>query len=190
MAPVSRRKDAGRWPRMSSTFWAVVLLTALLILYCGKCCSERGRTRLLETSARRVTLRCGGSSGTTAHQPRFTHRSRSVGVSFLYTRLWAHTHTHHVSSSTACVNVSHCLCDLIRGLDESAVVHLRFYARTLTLLFRGRGWGRGGGLARCQTGLRGETVVHLSSFLLKEGFSVEAIKGRTRKLSLLDETRA
>ncbi|KAF0029601.1 hypothetical protein F2P81_018706 [Scophthalmus maximus] len=34
MAPVSRRKDASRWPRMSSTFWAVVLLTALLVLYC------------------------------------------------------------------------------------------------------------------------------------------------------------
>lgn len=33
---VSRRKDASRWPRMSSTFWAVVLLTALLVLYCGK----------------------------------------------------------------------------------------------------------------------------------------------------------
>lgn len=33
---LSRRKDASRWPRMSSTFWAVVLLTALLVLYCGK----------------------------------------------------------------------------------------------------------------------------------------------------------
>lgn len=36
MASVSRRKDASRWPRMSSTFWAVLLLTALLVLYCGK----------------------------------------------------------------------------------------------------------------------------------------------------------
>lgn len=39
MASVSmlaRRKDASRLPRMSSTFWAVVLLTALLVLYCGK----------------------------------------------------------------------------------------------------------------------------------------------------------
>lgn len=38
MAPsVQRRRDAcTRWPRMSSTFWAVLLLTALLLLYCGK----------------------------------------------------------------------------------------------------------------------------------------------------------
>ena len=36
MARLSRRKDATRWPRMSSTFWAVLLLTALLLLYCGK----------------------------------------------------------------------------------------------------------------------------------------------------------
>lgn len=48
MASVSRlarRKDASRWPRMSSTFWAVVLLTALLVLYCGKCrCSSFDHT--------------------------------------------------------------------------------------------------------------------------------------------------
>lgn len=48
MASVSRlarRKDASRWPRMSSTFWAVVLLTALLVLYCGKCrCSSSDHT--------------------------------------------------------------------------------------------------------------------------------------------------
>lgn len=35
--PVQRRRDScTRWPRMSSTFWAVLLLTALLLLYCGK----------------------------------------------------------------------------------------------------------------------------------------------------------
>lgn len=83
MAPVSRRKDAGRWPRMSSTFWAVVLLTVLLILYCGKCSSVRGRTRFLEMYARRVTLRCG-SGGGTAQQPSLTHLSRSFGVSFFF----------------------------------------------------------------------------------------------------------
>ncbi|KAI7789632.1 putative protein FAM19A5 [Triplophysa rosa] len=29
-----KRKDAINWPRMSTTFWAVLLLTALLIVYC------------------------------------------------------------------------------------------------------------------------------------------------------------
>lgn len=173
MAPVSRRKDAGRWPRMSSTFWAVVLLTALLILYCGKCCSKCDRTRLLETSARRVTLRCGGSSGTTArpmHEARLMRSCAAVGVSFLifkYAPMGTHTHTHtnHVFSSTGCVNVSHCLCDLIRGLVETAVVHLRFYARTLTLLFRGRGWGIGGwGRLAVRQGyeVRQSCICHLS----------------------------
>uniref|UniRef100_A0A8C2CEL6 TAFA chemokine like family member 5 n=1 Tax=Cyprinus carpio TaxID=7962 RepID=A0A8C2CEL6_CYPCA len=39
MAPAVRsikRKDAINWPRMSTTFWAVLLLTALLIVYCGE----------------------------------------------------------------------------------------------------------------------------------------------------------
>lgn len=83
MAPVSRRKDAGRWPRMSSTFWAVVVLTVLLLLYCGKCGSERSRTPLLETRARRVTLRWSSGAGA-AQQMRLTHRSRSVSVPFFF----------------------------------------------------------------------------------------------------------
>ncbi len=39
MAPAVRsikRKEAINWPRMSTTFWAVLLLTALLIVYCGE----------------------------------------------------------------------------------------------------------------------------------------------------------
>lgn len=44
MASVSRRKDASRWPMMSSTFWAVLLLTALLVLYCGKWTPARIRS--------------------------------------------------------------------------------------------------------------------------------------------------
>ncbi len=71
MASVSRlskRKDASRWPRMSSTFWAVVLLTALLVLYCGKSptlVSGRTYRRLeaLETDAgaQRVSVSCGNA---------------------------------------------------------------------------------------------------------------------------------
>lgn len=44
--------------------------------------------------------------------------------------------------------------------------------------FHPAGGGGGVGAARCQAGLRGETVMHLSPFVLKEGFRVEAIKGR------------
>lgn len=37
------------------------------------------------------------------------------------------------------------------------------------------------------TGLRGETVMHLSLFVLKEGFRVEPMKSPTRSLSRLDK---
>lgn len=52
MASVSRRKDASRWPRMSSTFWAVLLLTALLVLYCGKWSPARARSSVGCASSR------------------------------------------------------------------------------------------------------------------------------------------
>lgn len=186
MAPVSRRKDAGCWPRMSSTFWAVVLLTALLLLYCGKCGSERGWTQLLETCARRVTLRCGSGDGT-AQQPRLTHRSRSVGVSFFFWKRAYGRAPPHDFSFTRCVNVSHCLCGLIRGLVESAVVHLRFYARTVTLSSRGRGWGCGCG------SLSGRVTrwdSHASVTIRTEGRVQSGGNKRSRSLSRLDEPRA
>uniref|UniRef100_A0A674MH05 TAFA chemokine like family member 5 n=1 Tax=Takifugu rubripes TaxID=31033 RepID=A0A674MH05_TAKRU len=80
MAPVSRRKDAGRWPRMSSTFWAVVLLTALLLLYCGQLAAgtceivtlDRDSSQPRRTIARQ-TARCackkGQIAGTTRTRP-------------------------------------------------------------------------------------------------------------------------
>lgn len=42
MAPalrLTKRKDASPWPRMSSTFWAVILLTSLLLINCGNALS-------------------------------------------------------------------------------------------------------------------------------------------------------
>ncbi|MGH0151024.1 UNVERIFIED_CONTAM: hypothetical protein FKN15_023406 [Acipenser sinensis] len=39
MAPsprISNRKDANPWPSMSSTFWAIMILASLLIVYCSK----------------------------------------------------------------------------------------------------------------------------------------------------------
>ncbi|XP_029017590.1 chemokine-like protein TAFA-5a isoform X1 [Betta splendens] len=83
MASVSRlakRKDAGRWPRMSSTFWAVVLLTALLLLYCGQLAAgtceivtlDRDSSQPRRTIARQ-TARCackkGQIAGTTRARP-------------------------------------------------------------------------------------------------------------------------
>uniref|UniRef100_UPI003AAB5A94 chemokine-like protein TAFA-5a n=1 Tax=Centroberyx gerrardi TaxID=166262 RepID=UPI003AAB5A94 len=83
MASVSRlarRKDASRWPRMSSTFWAVVLLTALLVLYCGQLAAgtceivtlDRDSSQPRRTIARQ-TARCackkGQIAGTTRARP-------------------------------------------------------------------------------------------------------------------------
>uniref|UniRef100_A0A3B3ZNC5 Uncharacterized protein n=1 Tax=Periophthalmus magnuspinnatus TaxID=409849 RepID=A0A3B3ZNC5_9GOBI len=82
MASVSRlgrRKDAYQWPRMSSTFWAVVLLTALLLLYCqlaaGTCeivTLDRDSSQPRRTIARQ-TARCackkGQIAGTTRARP-------------------------------------------------------------------------------------------------------------------------
>ncbi|KAM9845828.1 chemokine-like protein TAFA-5a [Aulostomus maculatus] len=83
MASVSRlarRKDASRWPRMSSTFWAVVLLTALLLLYCGQLAAgtceivtlDRDSSQPRRTIARQ-TARCackkGQIAGTTRARP-------------------------------------------------------------------------------------------------------------------------
>lgn len=186
MAPVSRRKDAGRWPRMSSTFWAVVLLTALLLLFCGKCGSERGRTRLLETCARQMTLRCG-SGGGTAQQPRLTHRSRSVNFrKRAYGRAppsLPHPPSFLLHTVRECVS-------FFLGFDTGPRVCSGSFAllraHNDTSIPRA---GLGGG-GRCQTGLRGETVKHLSAFVLREGFRVEAIKGRTRSPSRLGEPRA
>lgn len=175
MAPVSRRKDAGCWPRMSSTFWAVVLLTALLLLYCGKCGSERGWTQLLETCARRVTLRCGSGDGT-AQQPRLTHRSRSVGVSFFFENAPMGAHPPMISLSHGAW-----MCLIVSVVWYGASSSPQWFICAFTRAqwhFHPAGGGGGVGAARCQAGLRGETVMHLSPFVLKEGFRVEAIKGR------------
>ncbi|XP_036978391.1 chemokine-like protein TAFA-5a isoform X5 [Acanthopagrus latus] len=80
MARLSRRKDATRWPRMSSTFWAVLLLTALLLLYCGQLAAgtceivtlDRDSSQPRRTIARQ-TARCackkGQIAGTTRARP-------------------------------------------------------------------------------------------------------------------------
>ncbi|XP_005451804.1 protein FAM19A5 [Oreochromis niloticus] len=83
MASVSRlarRKDASRWPRMSSSFWAVLLLTALLLLYCGQLAAgtceivtlDRDSSQPRRTIARQ-TARCackkGQIAGTTRARP-------------------------------------------------------------------------------------------------------------------------
>ncbi|XP_014858278.1 PREDICTED: protein FAM19A5 isoform X3 [Poecilia mexicana] len=76
----ARRKDATRWPRMSSTFWAVVLLTALLVLYCGQLAAgtceivtlNKDSSQPRRTIARQ-TARCackkGQIAGTTRARP-------------------------------------------------------------------------------------------------------------------------
>ncbi|XP_017291716.1 chemokine-like protein TAFA-5a [Kryptolebias marmoratus] len=79
--PVQRRRDAcTRWPRMSSTFWAVLLLTALLLLYCGQLAAgtceivtlDRDSSQPRRTIARQ-TARCackkGQIAGTTRARP-------------------------------------------------------------------------------------------------------------------------
>ncbi|XP_059361518.1 chemokine-like protein TAFA-5 isoform X3 [Carassius carassius] len=83
MAPVVRsikRKDAINWPRMSTTFWAVLLLTALLIVYCGQLAAgtceivtlDRDSSQPRRTIARQ-TARCackkGQIAGTTRARP-------------------------------------------------------------------------------------------------------------------------
>ncbi|CAM4567398.1 unnamed protein product [Leuciscus chuanchicus] len=83
MAPAVRsikRKDAINWPRMSTTFWAVLLLTALLIVYCGQLAAgtceivtlDRDSSQPRRTIARQ-TARCackkGQIAGTTRARP-------------------------------------------------------------------------------------------------------------------------
>ncbi|XP_061920560.1 chemokine-like protein TAFA-5a isoform X2 [Entelurus aequoreus] len=77
---LSRRQDACRWPRMSSTFWAFVLLTALMVLYCGQLAAgtceivtlDRDSSQPRRTIARQ-TARCackkGQIAGTTRARP-------------------------------------------------------------------------------------------------------------------------
>uniref|UniRef100_A0A4W5JT86 TAFA chemokine like family member 5a n=1 Tax=Hucho hucho TaxID=62062 RepID=A0A4W5JT86_9TELE len=83
MAPalrLTKRKDASHWPRMSSTFWAVILLTSLLIIYCGQLAAgtceivmlDRDSSQPRRTIARQ-TARCackkGQIAGTTRAMP-------------------------------------------------------------------------------------------------------------------------
>ncbi|XP_010885286.1 chemokine-like protein TAFA-5 isoform X1 [Esox lucius] len=83
MAPASRltkRKDARTWPRMSSTFCAVILLTSFLIIYCGQLAAgtceivmlNRDSSQPRRTIARQ-TARCackkGQIAGTTRAMP-------------------------------------------------------------------------------------------------------------------------
>ncbi|KAG9280412.1 protein FAM19A5 isoform X1 [Astyanax mexicanus] len=83
MAPasrLSRRKDAVAWPRMSATFWTVLLLITLLIVYCGQLAAgtceivtlDRDSSQPRRTIARQ-TARCackkGQIAGTTRARP-------------------------------------------------------------------------------------------------------------------------
>ncbi|XP_063073934.1 chemokine-like protein TAFA-5a isoform X1 [Engraulis encrasicolus] len=82
MAPTSRwskRKDAKPWPKMSSTFWAVVLLTSLLIIYCAQLAAGTceivtfDKDSLPRRTIARQTARCackkGQIAGTTRARP-------------------------------------------------------------------------------------------------------------------------
>uniref|UniRef100_A0A9J7Z8C0 TAFA chemokine like family member 5 n=1 Tax=Cyprinus carpio carpio TaxID=630221 RepID=A0A9J7Z8C0_CYPCA len=92
MAPAVRsikRKDAINWPRMSTTFWAVLLLTALLIVYCGQLAAgtceivtlDRDSSQPRRTIARQ-TARCackkGQIAGTTRARPACVDESVSM----------------------------------------------------------------------------------------------------------------
>ncbi|XP_071007494.1 chemokine-like protein TAFA-5 isoform X1 [Oncorhynchus clarkii lewisi] len=75
-----RRRNVTTWPRMSSTFWAAVLLTSLLIIYCGQLAAgtceivtlDRDSSQPRRTIARQ-TARCackkGQIAGTTRARP-------------------------------------------------------------------------------------------------------------------------
>ncbi|XP_014008262.1 chemokine-like protein TAFA-5 isoform X2 [Salmo salar] len=83
MAPalrLTKRKDASPWPRMSSTFWVMILLTSILIIYCGQLAAgtceivmlDRDSSQPRRTIARQ-TARCackkGQIAGTTRAMP-------------------------------------------------------------------------------------------------------------------------
>ncbi|KAK1168965.1 chemokine-like protein TAFA-5a isoform X1 [Huso huso] len=83
MAPsprISNRKDANAWPSMSSTFWAIMILASLLIVYCSQLAAgtceivtlDRDSSQPRRTIARQ-TARCackkGQIAGTTRAQP-------------------------------------------------------------------------------------------------------------------------
>ncbi|MFT7799678.1 protein FAM19A5 [Arapaima gigas] len=82
MAPrhrLEQRREPGSRPNMSSTFWAAVLLTTLLVIYCGKsrglsgavtdACSAKGRTSYLTTTEARCACKKGQIAGTTRARP-------------------------------------------------------------------------------------------------------------------------
>uniref|UniRef100_A0A8L0DQZ6 TAFA chemokine like family member 5a n=1 Tax=Oncorhynchus mykiss TaxID=8022 RepID=A0A8L0DQZ6_ONCMY len=96
MAPalrLTKRKDASPWPRMSSTFWTVILLTSLLIIYCGQLAAgtceivmlDRDSSQPRRTIARQ-TARCackkGQIAGTTRAMP------ACVDASIVRTKQW------------------------------------------------------------------------------------------------------
>ncbi|KAK6482643.1 chemokine-like protein TAFA-5a isoform X3 [Huso huso] len=83
MAPsprIGNRKDANAWPSMSSTFWAIMILASLLIVYCSQLAAgtceivtlDRDSSQPRRTIARQ-TARCackkGQIAGTTRAQP-------------------------------------------------------------------------------------------------------------------------
>ncbi|XP_038873931.1 chemokine-like protein TAFA-5 [Salvelinus namaycush] len=77
---LGRWRNVTAWPRMSSTFWAAVLLTSLLIIYCGQLAAgtceivtlDRDSSQPRRTIARQ-TARCackkGQIAGTTRASP-------------------------------------------------------------------------------------------------------------------------
>ncbi|XP_028667921.1 chemokine-like protein TAFA-5a isoform X1 [Erpetoichthys calabaricus] len=83
MAPsprISNRKDANAWPSMSSTFWVIMILASLLIVYCSQLAAgtceivtlDRDSSQPRRTIARQ-TARCackkGQIAGTTRARP-------------------------------------------------------------------------------------------------------------------------
>ncbi|KAJ8381656.1 hypothetical protein SKAU_G00024340 [Synaphobranchus kaupii] len=87
------RKDANAWPRMSSTFWAVVILTSLLIIYCGQLAAgtceivtlDRDSSQPRRTIARQ-TARCACKRGQIAGTTRA--RPACVDARIVRTRQW------------------------------------------------------------------------------------------------------
>ncbi|XP_078275922.1 chemokine-like protein TAFA-5a isoform X1 [Rhinoraja longicauda] len=93
MAPPSSRKDGDRWPGMSSTFWAVMIIGSLLIAYCSQLAAgtceivtlDKDSSQPRRTIARQ-TARCackkGQIAGTTRAKP------ACVDARIVKTRQW------------------------------------------------------------------------------------------------------
>ncbi|KAJ8249892.1 hypothetical protein COCON_G00231080 [Conger conger] len=87
------RKDASTWPTTSTTFWAIVLLSSLTVLYCGQLAAgtceivtlDRDSSQPRRTIARQ-TARCACKRGQIAGTMRA--RPACVDARIVRTRQW------------------------------------------------------------------------------------------------------